>query len=799
MQRMKLFFHCFLMASLTFTTIPHNIGSQARGINPEKALRTPRVDLQDLPPWNELNLRWGTYRAFEYGGISNNEPELVGAAFLWHSPDDPQNIIREHYEYGNIDYHWIIHDPRSSIARLVVNDRNTGFNFFFTYARYDNSSMVYHVEIHRQNRSFQRLSTFPYVFTGGTLRGNCEIYYNAENQCIIVRKPSGFFIMSTPNATRYQVGSSGKEEWIGRHLRSDITNDGYLINDPCGVADRRNNYGVAQYVFNFQEAKTHQFTIAMTEIDDLEEGIKKINILLEKAHTIIEIRREEFLSRFNFLPQGGEKELVIHAVSELFGNLAYFYGNETFVYDEPRASELGKTTDIRTAELFTIVPTKRGFPRGFLWDDMFHQLLVMRLDAELTKEILCSWLHFMDNDGWIYREITIGKKADDLCPDWAQLCKWPTCNPPIIFYTAWRFYKIYRDDGFLREIYPLLKTHYQFFLDTHDEDGDRMFNWVGGGLESGMDNFPRPYYPGVTGESVDMTAWMYMATMKMSKMAEALEFDFGKSYYNGEAQQIYERLQGFWNDHLRFFADLVYQLLPCDTVGYPGLLPFVFKACTHEEADDILKHLMDPSELWTSGGIRSLSKKDPNYIPHYWAGDVWMNINYLIVAGLEEWGYHQLAETLRRNIVNNMLSEFTCTGFIWEVYDGNSLKGKYNHCFAGWSALVTLLIIDFSDADNDGLVDYLENIFGTDLDNSDTDGDGLNDGEEVFTFGTNPLEADSDGDSWIDSQDLFPMNAALPNGIIIAVVVTIGTMGFLLYRRKKNLQLRTHTYIIGMN
>ena len=46
--------------------------------------------------------------------------------------------------------------------------------------------------------------------------------------------------------------------------------------------------------------------------------------------------------------------------------------------------------------------------------------------------------------------------------------------------------------------------------------------------------------------------------------------------------------------------------------------------------------------------------------------------------------------------------------------------------------------VDFSkDSDNDGLADELEKIYGTDLNNPDTDGDGFKDGEEVKN-GYNP-------------------------------------------------------------
>lgn len=49
-----------------------------------------------------------------------------------------------------------------------------------------------------------------------------------------------------------------------------------------------------------------------------------------------------------------------------------------------------------------------------------------------------------------------------------------------------------------------------------------------------------------------------------------------------------------------------------------------------------------------------------------------------------------------------------------------------------------------------------ERFVQTDPRNADTDGDGLDDGEERFLFGTDPLNMDTDGDGCLDGQDVLP-------------------------------------------
>lgn len=68
-----------------------------------------------------------------------------------------------------------------------------------------------------------------------------------------------------------------------------------------------------------------------------------------------------------------------------------------------------------------------------------------------------------------------------------------------------------------------------------------------------------------------------------------------------------------------------------------------------------------------------------------------------------------------------------------------------------------------ADDDGDGLTNARELELGTDLNNPDTDGDGLSDGEEVMVWGTNPTLRDTDGDTLSDGQEANDLGTSPTN------------------------------------
>ena len=74
------------------------------------------------------------------------------------------------------------------------------------------------------------------------------------------------------------------------------------------------------------------------------------------------------------------------------------------------------------------------------------------------------------------------------------------------------------------------------------------------------------------------------------------------------------------------------------------------------------------------------------------------------------------------------------------------------------------------DIDGEGLSNAQEALHGTDPYNADSDGDDLNDYDEIFVHGTDPLDPDSDGDGASDYDEIFvygtdPLSPGLPGDL----------------------------------
>lgn len=68
-----------------------------------------------------------------------------------------------------------------------------------------------------------------------------------------------------------------------------------------------------------------------------------------------------------------------------------------------------------------------------------------------------------------------------------------------------------------------------------------------------------------------------------------------------------------------------------------------------EIAERLVAHLTDAREFWPRYPVPTVALDDPKYDPNQmWRGPTWLNINYLLIEGLDRCGYADLARELAR-------------------------------------------------------------------------------------------------------------------------------------------------------
>lgn len=383
-------------------------------------------------------------------------------------------------------------------------------------------------------------------------------------------------------------------------------------------------------------------------------------------------------------------------LSNLIGGVGYFYGASD-VQSEWNA----KPVSYWKTPLYSAVPSRSFFPRGFLWDEGFHNLLISKWNASISKDIIGHWLDLMNVEGWIPREQILGDEARAKVPSEFVVQRNKNANPPTFFLPLQEMVRdmIKRhnseDIDYLKHIFPRLKAWFNWYNTTQVGAVPSSYRWRGRDanskfelnpktLTSGLDDSPRASHPTDLERHLDLRCWMALASGIMADIAESI----------GEPAKEYRETHSFltdndllnsmhWSSRDKRYCDyglhsdkvLLVKPIPQMQAGqapprdidaqkirkvihepeykfinsssYISLFPFLLQILkpTSENLGHILTDLRDPNLLWTSYGLRSLARNAPLYGKHntehdppYWRGAIWINMNFLVVRALHHYG-----------------------------------------------------------------------------------------------------------------------------------------------------------------
>ena len=287
-------------------------------------------------------------------------------------------------------------------------------------------------------------------------------------------------------------------------------------------------------------------------------------ILSEKLSTAESAFNARFSATFGTLSTSDDSSLPVGteavskaALSNLLGGIGYWYGHS--LVKLPKTINNMRNSDRESiivplwdTPLFSATPSRPFFPRGFLWDEGFHQLLVRRWSPALSRDCLAHWLDVMTASGWIPREQILGEESRARVPAQFIPQSPDAANPPALFLTLADMAQQWVDDDddvqnnsdvqnedvqFLQAAWPRLYAWFQWYNTSQAGPLPGSYRWRGREQEqfdstivelnpktltSGLDDYPRASHPSTEERHLDLRCWMALAAHSLSSVGAAV-------------------------------------------------------------------------------------------------------------------------------------------------------------------------------------------------------------------------------------------------------------------------------------
>ncbi|XP_042048739.1 mannosyl-oligosaccharide glucosidase GCS1-like isoform X2 [Salvia splendens] len=662
-----------LLIFIGFYITNSSINPANETVKPSVVTPLPSPKLMDLPMFqgeHKESLYWGTYRPHVYFGIRARTPQSLLAGLMWLGVKDGRYAMRHVCQDSDElkTYGWTHHNGRD-YGRQVLVDQKLFLTTSFLKSKEEESGYGGDWAVRIEAQSLGKGTSdnpddFLLAFGSRSDVGNWQLHLESKENFEF--HYAGFKTHHIHNLS----------ELVQTNLATQARTTGQLqLSD---TSDHASN------ILVFQVSAMVPFKADIAFVTKLSGSISKlkerIRILTgDSLSSHLEQKQEQFDDKFQRcfdMPDEINPEAMTvakAALGNLLGGIGYFYGQSKISL--PSSSDLVHGDNYISywpAELYTAVPSRPFFPRGFLWDEGFHQLLIRRWDANISLDIIGHWLDLMNADGWIPREQILGAEASSKVPSEFVLQHPTNGNPPTLFLVLREFVCGIKKDKFsasqvndistfLRRAFVRLDVWYKWFNTTQSGKDVGTYFWHGRdnvtqrelnpkSLSSGLDDYPRASHPSEDERHVDLRCWMHLAADCMSSISEFLDDShIGKEYsltakllsdfdllnqihldntsgaysdYGNHTEKVrlswkmVESAGGYPSRELlrEVLEKPVLRLVP--HIGYVSLFPFMGRLIPADSwiLEKQLDLISDTSTLWTKFGLRSLAKTSSIYM-----------------------------------------------------------------------------------------------------------------------------------------------------------------------------------------
>lgn len=343
----------------------------------------------------------------------------------------------------------------------------------------------------------------------------------------------------------------------------------------------------------------------------------------------------------------------------------------------------------------------------WLWDSVFHAMAFAEYDLEMAKDAIRAVLKLQREDGFIAHMMSPQGIISEIT------------QPQVLAWGVWTVYQKDKDKEFLRECVPALRKFLIWTIKNRDNNENGLLEWFtepdyteckcG---ESGLDNSPRFDFDNDL-DAIDFSTYLCNDARYLALIYEELGDTENAEYFRSVHDNVKEKINTLlWSEKDGLYYDRLFDGTLTRVASSASFLPMFAWICSQEQADKLVKALLDENRFWTETPIPSMPKDSPYYDIDMWRGCSWLNINYFIMLGLRKYGYADVAEELRTKTLRAVNKWYEETGNVFEFYDAEDkicpfhLKRKgeqpekpdyrtHVHSITdyNWSASFTMLLI----------------------------------------------------------------------------------------------------------
>jgi alpha,alpha-trehalase len=343
------------------------------------------------------------------------------------------------------------------------------------------------------------------------------------------------------------------------------------------------------------------------------------------------------------------------------------------------------------------------YPQMWDWDGFFigsHWANQSANNAALLRDWVLSFAASADSDGYVAGCIT-PKGPRPLFGKFAM--------KPFLAQGAVEAAGALNDYEWIRPAWPAMQRILAYRKKTQFDPHWNLWFWDIA-IQSGADNSPA-----LTNDpndrsailAVDASVWAMREYEAMAAIARKLGDGDAAKRYKAEADATRSAIL----KHLWVKDEALFLNRRRDTgawvraVTWSSFVPLAFGMLPDEDARrSIREHLLNPAEMRSSYGFRSVAKSDPAYnndaiiVPYSnWRGPIWINANFLDWIALRRYGFSAESRWLAESLAAMLRRDIATWGSMHEDYNaetGDGLAptpaqspgGKFAG-FVGWNLL----------------------------------------------------------------------------------------------------------------